>query len=536
MAWVVEMTGYDGVAGTEKTVRFAMGEGIAFSDVYAAGALTLWTSPSQRLEVGAEGVTRIQGDKGRIEIANHPDTILEAGPLDAQGAWIWQNRTARLYWVDGENWASRILTAQGVLEQPIAGIHGADSKLSFELRDPRSALETPLQPATYAGTNVGSVGLEGSADLTGRPKPIVYGLVSNVSPPLVNESLLIYQIADKSVKVICVRDGAISLTAGTIRGTLASLVGSVPISGRYDLYRGAEGTFIRLGSSTIFNLTVDADEAAIEPDQSHARIWSRIRTERTGATVDATSVVEAHTADLAGAGFYWDTEKTQKDALDEVLGSFSGYELQAMSGEWKVGKLVEPSGTPTINLVTMGPTSRMRASSRAMISVARVRPSYAPDGAPPYKVTVHWGRNYTVMGPNEFAGAADVRLKEKFGQEYRLASAVDNSIWNPAAGTGPWKNAPELVVKSGYQPSDGYISDGAQNEANRLLALLGPLKAHYQVEFLPKPGDVLENAMVFSMTYPRYDLESGALFRVLQARFTVEKNVARASIVLGLQG
>jgi hypothetical protein len=539
MAWVVEMTGSD--AGTEKTVLFALGGGVAFVDgAYADGSLLSWESPSQRIEIGAEGVSRIEGDKGKVVLANMPPSIGEPGPLDAMADWVWQNRTATIYWVDSNVWDDKVRMAVGVLEQPIAGV-GQTSTLSFELRDPRSALETPLQTITFAGSNVGPVGVEGGPDLKGRPKPVVYGLVSNVSPPRVNDSLLIYQLSDTAVEILCVRDGGIPLTPGVARDGINALQASTPDPGTYDYFSQAagadRGTFIRLGSTPIFDLTVDADEAATEADQSHARIWKRIRTDRIGSTVVDASVVETDALDDAGAGFFWSDTISQKDALDEVLASFSGYEVQQHDGDWRVGKLTAPEEPSVLDLLHVAPDTRMSVKARALLAdITRVRPSYAPTGAPPYKVTVNWGRNYTVMDASQFAGGAARRLKDKFSSEYRVASAVDTSIWDPETMTGPWVRAPELTVNSAYQPGpDGLASPGAEAEAQRLLTLLTPLSAHYQVSFIPEVGDILEPGFVVGMTYPRMDMQYGAIFRVLQYRLTVDKGGARAGLVLGLK-
>lgn len=539
MAFVVEMAGYDKVAAAEKTVRFAMGEGIAFADGYAPGALMRWASASQRIEIGSSGRVGARNNGGEIMIANFPDTVWEEGPWDTLADWVWQNRRATVYEVDGINWAGRAFIATGILEQPVATLEAGSSSISsvlrFPIRDPRAVLDTPLQPERYAGTNVGPVGLEGGEELKGRPKPIVYGLVSNISPPRVNSSLLIHQIADKAVTVLCVRDGAIPITLGTIRASLATLVANTPLGGRYDVYAGAEGTFIRLGTTPVFNLTADADEAPTEEQQSHAYIWFRLRN-RINPAVALASIAGPHAIDPAGAGFYWDEEITQAEALDEVLGSYSAFETEAADGTWLLEKLVLPVGEPVIDLIQMTQGTRLKATSRPLIRLTRVRPDYAPDGAPPFRVNVRWGRNYTVMDNGSFAGGASDRLKDKFALEYRTASAANNAIWDPDTSTGLWKNAPEMTVDTAYQPGDdGNTSPGAQDEANRILALLGPVRGQYQVQYVPEVGDQVRVGVVARATYPRMGLAAGALFRVLEYGLGIENDVMKADLVIGLQ-
>lgn len=540
MAWVVEMTGFDPVAEEETTVLFSMGPGIPFTDAdYAVGALMRWSSASQRVEFGADGMVKTTGDTGEITLVNAPDTVWEGAPLDDQAKWVWQGRDVALYSVPGRLWSERVKVAEGIVEQPVANLSvggSMSSVLRFVIRDQRAALETPLQPAKFAGDNEGPVGVEGGPDLKGRPKPVMYGLVSNISPPRVNDSLLIYQLADVAVTVLCVRDGGFPLAPGVGRANLASLQANDPLSGAYDYYAGAEGTFIRLGSTPIFNLTCDADEAATEADQGHAKIWSRLRGDRIDSTIDAASVTAAQAVDSHGAGFYWDQEVSQLDAVDQVLSSFSGYEVLQANGSWKIEKLVIPTGTPVIEIEQVTPTSRMKAKTRRLSGLTMVRPQYAPDGSPPYRVNVKWGRNHTIMQPSEFAGAASERLKAKFAEEFRIESVSDADIWDPVAKTGAWKNAPELTVETGYQPGAGGItSPGAAAEATRIMALLGPMRNQFQVSHVFKIGDYLLPGQVAKLTYPRMDLASGALFRILEASLKVENGEATSELVIGLQ-
>ena len=132
--------------------------------------------------------------------------------------------------------------------------------------------------------------------------------------------------------------------------------------------------------------------------------------------------------------------------------------------------------------------------------------------------------------------AVGPRLREKFASEYRITSATDLDIWDPVTQTGPWTNAPELTVKTAYQPGDdGVTSPGAEAEADRLLALLGPLRGQYQCQHIPEVGDVLLPGQVVRIIYPRMGLEAGALFRIFEAGFTVDKTGQQADLVVGLQ-
>ncbi len=543
MPYVVEITGYDTVAAADKTFRFSMKAGVAFTDTtYAAGGLVRWANPTQKIDVAKSGSTRSNPDAGEIILANVPDDQDSAGPLDALADYSWNGKKAYLYWVPGTLWSAKVLVAWGVIEQPIVNLDTSgnfQSAIRFPLRDPRKILDTPVQGLKFLGTNSGPTGVEGGPDLKGNPKPVLYGAVSNVTPIRVNDSLLIYQVADKSVAIGCVRDGGVSLGVGTVRASLATMQATNPTAGTYDTYAGATGTYFRLGSNPVFGIACDLHEGATIADRTHAQIWKRFRLERCGnvsGDIDAASVTAADVLDSSEAGFYLDSETNQREALDFLLGGFSAYEVLGSDMKWRMARLLVPSGTPAIDLMKLGPSSLQKATYRNLTSIQRLRPGYMPDGLPPFRVKLNWGRNYTTMSKTDFAGAATDRLVQKFAEEWRSAIAENLATWDPTAKTGAWQNAPELEIDSAYAVGvDGLTCPGADTEAARLLALYGSPKAGYQVGFIPEPSDQLLPGAVVRVTYPMMGLSGGKLFRVLQAGWFVEKGQINASLVLGLQ-
>lgn len=534
-SYVVELTGWNGAA--ETTVRFAMGPGIAFTDApYAEGGLLKWESYSQKIEVGKEGGVTLTGDQGKVVILNAPPDSDSAGPWDAYRNWAWTGRRVSLYSVEA-TWASRTLLAFGLLEQPVSAIES--KTITFPVRDPRAVLRPQLQPTKYAGTNVAGAGVEGEADLKGTPKPILYGTVSNIPGIQVNRQKLIYQLADKAATVLCARDGGLSITTGTVRASLASLEATIPAAGTYDTYAGAEGTFVRLGSTPFRQLTFDAQEGANDAARTHAQIWSRIRTERCGnvsGDLNAASIAALDVLDADPVGFWWSDDITRLDAINEVLASCSGYEVLDFADDWRVGKLVAASGTPVINIVVVNPTVQMKAADRALLdNFSMTRPAYMPDGAPPYRVNVHWGRNYTVMSAADFNGAASTRLKEKFATQWRTETAKDDAIWNPVASTGLWPTAPELNIYTGYQPgADGVTCPHAATEAAARLALYSSLVPQFAASITPEPTDQILPGDVVSLKHPQMGLSAGVSFRVLQPKWLLEGGKTRLDLVLGL--
>lgn len=537
-AYVVEFTGVDPAGPTTLTYRFARGQGIAPTDVaHVPSGLLRWQSPSQRIDIAATGEVKTEGDFGELVIANIPTGIDQAGPYDALVGYAFQGRVASLYRLTGAPWSGKTLVARGVLEQPVADL----ASLRFPLRDPRAELDAPLQTTKFAGDNVAPDGVEGSEDIKGQSKPIVYGAVSQIPGRLVNPQKLIWQIADKAVTVACVRDGGVPLSAGTSRANVASLQANAPEAGYYDYVSHAtEGTLVRLGASPAYTPLFDADEGATSADRTHAQVWKRIRTERCGTVsgdIVGAAVTATDTADANEVGFYWSGEETRREAIDEVLASLSGYEVQDLAGDWSIGRLNAPSGSASIGLVIASETGAQKSTERPIIDLQRARPTYQPNGSPPYRVNVRWGRAYTVMSPGDFAGSAAQRLKEKFSREWRVETATDTAIWDPSDGSGSFPNAPELTLSTGYQPgADDRTCPHAATLATARLTLYSALKGWYEVSFSPEPGDNILPGAVIQATYPRWSMSGGPLFIAMGSEWVLEaEGEPQAHMTIGLQ-
>jgi hypothetical protein len=120
------------------------------------------------------------------------------------------------------------------------------TEVRLKIRDRQAELDVPLQGTLYAGDNTLPAGLEGVADLKGKPKPVCYGVVKNISPPCVNTSKLIYQVNDGAVVAIPdVRDSGITL-AYTLRG--ATLASSPGFSGAVTCSAYGAGLFVAADS------------------------------------------------------------------------------------------------------------------------------------------------------------------------------------------------------------------------------------------------------------------------------------------------
>lgn len=143
---------------------------------------------------------------GDLRIAN------KDGGVDDWRTYGFDGRTWTLYYgLDTAAFPSGFTVMfKGEVDQAEFDLH--EFRLKF--RDMQARVEVPLQTTKYAGTNTLPNGLEGVTDLKGKPKPLLFGKVRNISPPLVNSAKLIYQLSANGLNSVDgVRDGGVSVAA-----------------------------------------------------------------------------------------------------------------------------------------------------------------------------------------------------------------------------------------------------------------------------------------------------------------------------------
>jgi hypothetical protein len=139
---------------------------------------------------------------GTLKLNNVDDALQELLELALDG------RDIRILWTDVEDPEysdfDEVLVA--TMEQAFAD----GDEISIKVRDLKYQLDVPLQTTKFDGTG----DLEGAEDLKGKPKPLVFGTVQNVSPVLVNAPKRIYEVHDGLLEAIPdVYDRGITLKA-----------------------------------------------------------------------------------------------------------------------------------------------------------------------------------------------------------------------------------------------------------------------------------------------------------------------------------
>jgi hypothetical protein len=149
---------------------------------------------------------------GTIELSN------QDGGLDYLAAAAFDTQDVKLFRFDSDTPDTEILVWRGATESALLD----EQQVKFTVREFTYLLDLAMQPNKYAGSNSLPNGLEGNADdIKGQPKPLWWGQVYNVTPPMVNTSRLIYQLRDTQVAgssyTLVVYDRRVVLTPGVLR-------------------------------------------------------------------------------------------------------------------------------------------------------------------------------------------------------------------------------------------------------------------------------------------------------------------------------
>ncbi len=254
--FLVEVDYYDRLSATVGTLYFASDPCTAANGTdYSPELLTL---PSVARNAFGDGRTT-----GATDISIGELVIQNAdGVHDAWADYAFDGREVRCY-IGQATYTNigqftRYLTcvAEGMEFRQTETADGVSDQIVLRLMDKLALLDELLQPSVYAGSNAAGNGFEGDANLADVPKPLAFGLVTNVTPKPINPNKLLYQYHDGPAVVMAVYEGGAAITAGNDYPGQEMLVAASTAAGTYDTCIAA-GMF-KLGSSPTLAITCDA--------------------------------------------------------------------------------------------------------------------------------------------------------------------------------------------------------------------------------------------------------------------------------------
>ncbi|MEM8625439.1 MAG: hypothetical protein AAGG47_18215 [Pseudomonadota bacterium] len=276
-----------------------------------------------------------------------------------------------------------------------------DGEVEVALRGLGYRLQTPLQPATYAGTG----DLEGPADFEGLRKPVCFGRVFNIQPAPVIPGELVYQVhadaggAGAQINAVtAVRIAGVPLTDAGDYPTVAALRAATAGSGGDQIPPGqyaaclAEG-YVRLGAAPGGVLTCDVEGGVFEGAfQELPGTIMRIIATQYGPQLSASEVNAGTFRTIDGeapwpVGIFLGPQSvaTAESVLDEISAAVEGSYGDGADGRLEGFVIRAPGATAALRFSQAQVEER---SFRYLPAPADLRPALR-------EMTVGYGRNYT---------------------------------------------------------------------------------------------------------------------------------------------
>lgn len=396
----------------------------------------------------------------------------------------------------------RIVRWTNILVGTMEQVELSWQRVTVRVRDRQQDLAQPLQQIRYAG---GGATLEGNdQDLKGKPKPLVYGKVFNVSPPQVDTTRRIYQLHTGGTvsAVNAVYDRATLLTAGAVYASQADLLATAPTAGQYRVWNDATaGCFFRLGSAPSGAVTADVTGAGtITVGQLYSVILQK-------AGIASTDIVSADITALDAAVSYqvgvWAShqkEVTPLELLDELTNSVGAFYGCDVNGKFRIGRIVVPTGA-AVGTIT----------ATEIISIERVASNDRGAGIPAWRVKIGYEKNNTIQ--TDLAATITDLRKAYLSQGYRREESSDAAV----------KTANLLSPELEFNTVLWNKADAAA-EASRRLTIYKTRRDVYQVivRVDASLASIIDLGAVITMQINRFGMSAGKKFLIIGIRTNMQ--------------
>ncbi len=346
-----------------------------------------------------------------------------------------------------------------------------DRTVSVRLRDKQLLFETPVQGTLYAGSG----GSEGGDDLKGKPKPITFGKVNNITPVRVDVANAIYQVHDGQIEAIdAVYDNGVLVAASDYTTDLAN--------GRFTLDSVSTGR-------------ITADVQGAKPAGSYKssvdQIIRLLVTTYGGLTdpgdLDTASFTALNTANSSVVGLYVDRSTKMQRLLDAIANSVGAFYGFKRDGNFQVGRIEAPASS----------------ADASFTSIEIIELERRATAIPPHRTVVEHTRNFTVQNSDTVSTSTTASRRTFIENQYRTETNTAASVLTAHP------EAPTLEVETLLT-----TAANAATEAARLQALYGADRDFYRVKLKTQPFTLELNDTV-EITFARYNLASGKKFRVI---------------------
>lgn len=474
--YLVEMSPYDPATGAQTALRFATR---AFTTQPGDTPANAWFEPCvQSPPIFSRSLARdgaLSGrsfpDMGVITFANASGLLDGWGNLNFDGRDV----TVKLG-LEGAAYTDFQVVFSGLMAEPSITRLG----VSLPVTDRQGALDKPLQATLFAGTG----GMEGGADLKGKPKPVCLGEVKNIVPIPVDTTARIYQCHDGAINAI---------TAVYDNGKLLA----TPANYTVDL---AAGTFtLTAAPGGLITADVQGDATGGVFAASVGDVLRRIAVKYGGLAdpgdLDTAAFTALAVKTTATIGFYTGAaDANVLNVLDDVTSSVGAFYGFNRAGLFTVGRIGAPTGTPSL---TFDANDMLPGLTR----------DYQPVR---WRVRVGYQRAWAVQSPDTLDAAATQAFKDFVAQEWRTAEASNADIKTDGIGKGGHKNA---IDPDQINTFLAVLAD-ATTEAQRLLGVYGERRSLVKFMAKTKPFQLDVGAEIL-VSHPRFGLAAGKAMIVI---------------------
>jgi hypothetical protein len=289
--------------------------------------------------------------------------------------------------------------------------------VTVEVRDEGYRLDKPMQTDIYGGTGA----YDGGSDVTGKPRPLAFGKVLNISPVLIEASTLTYQFHSRIAQAVdAVYDRGAALTADLDYATYALLAAATITAGHYATCL-AKG-LIRLGSTPSGLVTADVrGDAQGGYTDVTATIAKRVVKDFGGLSdtdLDLASWDNLATAQPGTIGWYQDTTAINVSAaIGAVLGGCAAWWGPTPAGLLTCGQIIAPSSA-----------SYVIAIAESEIVDFQILPPLGGTFPPRFRQRVGYQKLWTTQQDTDLAGAVTAARRSYLAQDTRVAASTDISV------------------------------------------------------------------------------------------------------------
>ena len=446
---------------------------------------------------------------GTIEVAN-------SGDLDEWFSYAYGRPARVLVGYNDAPYDEFKVVISGRVEQA----SGDARRIVFRFQDRTKELDRIVSPVTYAGDNSGTTGREGTADDVGGAHKIqVRGVNINVSPDPINAANQVFAVnhdGDGELKAVHSIDGV------RVNGSPWNNIGDEATIAALEAASVTQGNFrtclaagaLKAGGTWQGALTCDVTTSGTAANNRIANVARDLLL--SVGVVSADIDLGTLDTDAPWTVGVVNRGETARELLNSLLGESAIWYAPNSSGVYELRLVELPTGAPVVTLKPFDFPNRAAAGEFQIVDLTPEFSSIAEISLPAWRVTVNYGRRWTVQDKDGLAAAIGLEAKEFYSREYSKVSVFDDDI------KAFYPDAPELEFttllknESDAQALAQHLFDvySVPHALYRVTACLCPAVAEVQL------GDVVR------LIHPRYGLSAGKLGRVIGEQFDAVNNTA----------